>query len=379
MTQISAVVLALLASLTLGPRRDGKHSDRFPIQVYSGHGFDRKWGYMDRTGKVVIKPQFDTAESFSCGLAVVKVESSYRYINAAGDFAFGGKFERAVGYSEGTASVLIRGYFGGTASVLAHDSLGGRGGWGVMDKTGKILLSRFGHPVVFSEGLAWFSDWDLGSGAIDQSGDTVIKPRVALNAGQFSEGLATIRFSRHVGYVNKVGNIVIVPQFDRAWDFHEGLAYFANESSPPVRRGYINRAGKVVIAPQFEDAGDFSEGLAPVRIDGKWGYINRRGRVVIAARFDEARGFSEGLAVVSGIDSSPLYGYVNRRGETVIKPQFGRAGDFSNGLAQVWIGGKVRRGPVEERWLIERSGRPQPEYGDIYRSGYIDKTGKYLW
>lgn len=374
MIRVLATALALVASLTVCFGKEGKHSDRFPILV------DGKYGYIDRTGKVVIKPQFDTAENFSCGLALVKVESSYRYIDATGNFAFGGRFEKAVGYSEGTASVLIRGYFGGTASVLAHDSLGGRGGWGVIDKTGKILRSRFGGPIVFSEGLAWFGVVDLGSAAIDHSGDTVIKPMAAATARPFSEGLAQVWFGRRIGFLDRAGHVVISPQLDWAADFHEGLAYFMNEGNPPDRWGYINKTGKVVIKPQFEKAGDFSEGLAPVKIDGKWGYINRAGRVVIAPRFAEARRFSEGLAVVSGVDSSPLYGYINRRGATVIKPQFGRAGDFSDGLAEVWIGGRVRRSRREETWLPSPPVRSTKSgYVDGYRSGYIDKTGKYVW
>lgn len=32
-----------------------------------------KWGYIDRTGKILINPQFDYAEDFSEGLAVVDI------------------------------------------------------------------------------------------------------------------------------------------------------------------------------------------------------------------------------------------------------------------------------------------------------------------
>jgi hypothetical protein len=106
--------------------------------------------------------------------------------------------------------------------------------------------------------------------------------------------------------------------------------------------------------------------------------------VVIPPQFAEVRGFSEGLAVVSGIDNSPLYGYIDRSGSTAIKPQFGRASDFSDGLAQVSIGDKPRGGygrDEGEGWLttLERIVRPQSDLGIIYRSGYIDRSGKYVW
>jgi hypothetical protein len=215
-------------------------------------------------------------------------------------------------------------------------------------------------------------------------------------AGSFSEGLASIYVGDHQGYINRAGKIVIKPQFDWVSDFHEGLAYFMNEGTPPDRWGYVNKAGKVVIKPQFEKAGDFSEGLAPVRIEGKWGYIDRTGKVVIAPQFVEARGFSEGLAVVSIGGGSLLRrldldvgwdrpvagggsGYVDRTGNMAIKPQFSQASDFSDGLAQVWVGGGASRGPGSERVLVPPYRSPRSVYIDTYRFGYIDKTGKYVW
>jgi hypothetical protein len=359
----SVTVLVLLASIGLSVAKEGEHSNRFPVLV------DGKYGYIDRTGTVVIEPQFDSACSFSDGLALVKAEGSYHYINDSGSPAFDGKYKDARSFSDSMASISFKGPGGGE--------------WGAINVKGQLAvppLSSF--PLEFHQGLAWC--WNSGGppfSFVDRVGDMVIRTGVRERA-RFSEGLARATDGgRHV-YINKAGKVIVKGQFDWSGDFHEGLAFFMNEGSPPDRWGYINKAGRVVIKPQFEKAGDFSEGLAPVMIGGKWGFINRVGKVVIAPQLAEARGFSEGLAVVSGIDGSPLFGYIDRRGKTVIKPQFGRAGDFSDGLAQVWIGDKPRGGYGryhEEVWLIERGGGPHSDLGAIYRSGYIDRTGKYVW
>jgi len=37
--------------------------------------------------------------------------------------------------------------------------------------------------------------------------------------------------------------------------------------------GFIDKIGNFVIQPQFDGASDFSEGLAGVKIGGKWLYI----------------------------------------------------------------------------------------------------------
>ena len=47
-----------------------------------------KWGYIDREGKIVIKPQFDKAYSFDNGLALVRKNDEKKgYINTEGEFA----------------------------------------------------------------------------------------------------------------------------------------------------------------------------------------------------------------------------------------------------------------------------------------------------
>src|SRR5687768_15767820 len=107
---------------------------------------------------------------------------------------------------------------------------------------------------------------------------------------------------------------------------------FAREVDPlfPVeidgRYGFINKLGKIVIDPQFEAVGDFSEGFARFKKNEKWGFIDRRGRIVIAPRFEWAHDFSEGLARVQMLGSlfhTPRsWGFINRRGAIAIRPQF---------------------------------------------------------
>jgi hypothetical protein len=45
--------------------------------------------------------------------------------------------------------------------------------------------------------------------------------------------------------------------------------------------GYIDKTGKIVIKPQFDKAYDFSEGLASISLNGKWGFIDNTGKIAI--------------------------------------------------------------------------------------------------
>ena len=63
--------------------------------------------------------------------------------------------------------------------------------------------------------------------------------------------------------------------------------------------GFINTEGNRITKFEFDRAYDFSEGLAAVKIGDKWGYINNQGQLSIDAHYDYADSFQDGLAVVN--------------------------------------------------------------------------------
>lgn len=69
---------------------------------------NQKFGYKDKDGNVVIKPQFFDAADFSEGLAYVKKgkTSMWGYIDTAGKFAIPAQFHQAHSFHEGLAAVL---------------------------------------------------------------------------------------------------------------------------------------------------------------------------------------------------------------------------------------------------------------------------------
>jgi WD40 repeat protein len=87
-----------------------------------------KGGYIDKTGQVVIKPQFDIANNFSEGLACVGIGHSkpkYGYIDKTGQVVIKPQFDIANNFSEGLACV------GFVDSKIKY---------GYIDKTGKVVI-----------------------------------------------------------------------------------------------------------------------------------------------------------------------------------------------------------------------------------------------
>jgi hypothetical protein len=97
-----------------------------------GNGFlcqGGNWGFIDKTGKIIINPQFDFAFPFSEGLANVNIGNKYGYIDKTGKIVINPQFDDADDFSEGLASVCK-----GGNGVSCE---GGK--WGYIDKTGKYI------------------------------------------------------------------------------------------------------------------------------------------------------------------------------------------------------------------------------------------------
>lgn len=97
-----------------------------------------KWGYKDRTGKVVIQPRFDSAFQFANGLARVRTGELYGFIDKNGTFVVPAQFKAAANFADGLACVSKDGRL-----------------WGYIDSHGTYVIKPIyteAHP--FSEGLA---------------------------------------------------------------------------------------------------------------------------------------------------------------------------------------------------------------------------------
>ncbi len=319
-----------------------------------------KYGYIDHSGNVVITPQFEEANHFSEGIAMVKTRNKWGYIDKNGQYVINPQFDDRFYFSEGLAPV----------------KLGDK--WGYINKVGEFIIDpQFESVSIFSEGLAavWFGD---KCGYITEQGKLTINPLFD-DANFFSEGMAAIEIGDKWGYINEHGQVVINPQFDEASYFSEGLAIVKFGE----KYGCINKDGKYAINPLFDHYFSFTQGLAVVMVNGKCGYINIDGEFVINPQFDHARSFSEGLAAV---ELAGRWGYIDKEGKYVINPQFDVASDFIEGLAQVRIDGKYGYIDKDGKFVIN----PGFDFANGFskglalvrigkEEGYINKEGIWIW
>ena len=298
-----------------------------------------KWGYVDLTGKWVINPQFDYADYFVDGIAVIRnAEGKYGYINEKGEFVITPQYKYANPFSEGLAVVVSE---GGAPKYI--------------DTKGEIKfeLATAQEAGSFHDGLAMVKDAEGKWGFVDKEGNMKINYQFDMVL-DFTEGLAavmkqktkdSVTFEQEWGYINKEGEMVINLQYKSASMFFNGMAVV---SSDLKTWGYINTKGEFVINPQYDYAQPFGKTLAAVKQGETWGFIDKEGKFVVNPQFDNTRGC---IGKLFAIRSAEKWGYVDETGKIIINAQFDKASAFIGEMAIV-------------------------KTNDKY--GFIDATGKYL-
>jgi hypothetical protein len=287
------------------------------------------YGYVDRTGKLVIPGAYEQGQDFHNGLAAVRSGARWGYINRQGEVVIPFRYQIAEDFRDGIARVQPD-----FNRVLFIDTLG------------KVLLEGDGGDMGrFSEGLLYVN--------------------LAGERGKDS-GRARGYVDRNFKFVNRLGEDSSGFFPARCEEFHEGRAAVEIGSN---KWGFIDRDGKLVVPAQYSTVQPFSEGVAGVAVGpgifAKTIYIDKSGKVVLEPQVLGAGLFKEGLAVASismeKEDAKPdvarpirrRFGYIDRTGKVVIPPKYYMAEPFKHGLAAV----------AENPW----------------HRGYIDKTGKVVW
>lgn len=370
-------------------------------------------GYADKTGKLVVKPQYSRMSGFSEGMACVCVVGdtlpdayipkdksiSYEFVKYSHV-----TYRKKCIYDMHPYAPIIPGKTYLSPSITCNgerDAEGHElceieqtynpGKWGFIDPNGTIVIEpQFDNASCFNEGLAKIQIGDKW-GFIDPTGNIVIQPQFEY-VSDFHEGRAIIQRGEKYGFIDQTGKIIAEPQFDEYTPFSNGYAIVEKDDCP----GFIDKLGNVIITPQYITLSNFHEDVAAFYA-GKsdYGYIYKSGRVIFQSpdfdeeydlytedtvgdcnedyensiddyfismngqraywKFQEASFFHEGLAPVWD-EETDRWGFVNESGEMVIPYRFDYADHFSEGLA--WVG-------LED------------ENGDN-KYGFIDKSGELV-
>ncbi|WP_227610371.1 WG repeat-containing protein [Hymenobacter translucens] len=250
----SALLLLLMLMAASPATPQGTGARLLPFR----HG--DKWGYADRSRRLVLPLQYDEAGPFIGEIAWVKVGDKYGYIDGAGNPITPVQYARAGNFHRDRARVELNG------EQFDIDPSGRRLDAGPAEEPEVDFLTQ---------------------------GDIVRK-----------DGKLGFRFS--------VGQAVVPPLYDEIREDYRGLLFVRQGT----RWGVINNKSKLVLPLAYDDirvtaANDFVYPI--VEQQGRFGYLDEDGKLLVAPRYKSAEPFVEGAARVVTIDGKP--GYIDSRGK----------------------------------------------------------------
>lgn len=292
---------------------------------------DGKYGYIDKEGNLVIDFQYEYANPFSEGLAVVKKNGKNGYIDKSGNIVIDYQYSIAHPFYNGIAIVGDGLYYGGinnkketvvefkyfVGTTVASENLikintGSRNGVGFIKYDGTVVVEpKYEGAYNFYEGLAGAKlngKW----GFIDEKGNVVVDFKYDYIDSFTEDGLARVEIDDNVGDINTKGEVVIPLEYKGDNSYSDGLALIRKDGE----RYFIDTTGKIVLnVNEYESCFGFINGLASVKKNGKCGKIDTKGKLVIECQYDNIGYLSEDLIAVK---KDGKWGYINSSGDIVI-------------------------------------------------------------
>jgi len=360
-----------------------------------------RYGFIDRTGKLLIAARFDLVGAFYQGHAEVLVGSKAGVIDRQGKLVIEPRFARAIPFTQDVVLVSTKG--GRTLYAQGHEQLPNMVEDLFLSPSAFALFSLRSGPLTDKRyslrrfdmepsGLIWASEDGRRFGLLRADGTWQVEPQFSqvqplsderaivctpdLSAAKPKPGKLSC------GAVDPVGAVVIPL---KSWH----LSYWLNGwglASEGGKKGLIDKSGNIVGGRLFDDAERAETGdVSKVLLDGKWVGIDRHGHIVanpedgtvIAACPSGVKLIRQsGRVQVVGRDDRPSVAYL--LDDTYNKLECDRPSAVS-------LGGKWGLVGVDGRLLID-----PPSFDDLYgfqrqhagvkvdgKWGVIDENGDY--
>lgn len=182
---------------------------------------DKKIGFANISGKLIIDAKFDWVDDFSQGLAIVKFNGKFGAIDKKGNFVIQAKFEAIKNFKENVAAVCL------------NDK------WGFVDKKGKIIIkAKYDFIDDKDDEMVMFGS---------KRGLCLLLSKENI-LGCFHEGLALARINKKYGFIDKNENWVIEAKYDEVEDFYKALAIAKLDK----KSGLLDKNGRVIVDFLYE-------------------------------------------------------------------------------------------------------------------------------
>ena len=186
---------------------------------------NNKYGFIDKSGKYVIPPVYDSVGNFMEGYAPVTIDNKSYLIDKNGTiFVEGKKFH--LGFQRGFLS----------AEILPKI-------YGIINREQKVaeIFTEYLWIGTYSDSEGLFHAMNKnGRGGFINEKNEILIPFKYSEVWAFSEGVACVQFDSLYGFIDKYGQQKIPFIYNKAMPFKNGIAYVEYKS----KCGIINKNGE---------------------------------------------------------------------------------------------------------------------------------------
>ncbi|HET9747017.1 MAG TPA: WG repeat-containing protein [Chitinophagaceae bacterium] len=318
---LSFLLLPCCVSSQVNPAFLVKANLNYNRVEYKGDGLfgfetNDKFGYMDKTGKIIIPAEYSykqnagTIPFFHKGLIAVKKGDKMGIIDKTGNIII--PFE----YDNVYVQYQVKDVF------PAVKKANGKNFYGIINSQNKVSV-----PLVYDELL-------------------------------MDSNLIKVKKSGKWGVVNIAGQQILPEEYDAIYTYSGEKMIQATKGD---QLKFFTASGTLL----FEKAKNVytilgcADGMIRCKVNDKYGFLDHKGNEVIITRYDDASDFINGLAKVgkktAGSGTTTLYGFIDKKANEIVPLKYPSAnlGLFQFGLIRA-------KDPETNRW------------------GYYDKTGKWV-
>jgi hypothetical protein len=349
--------------------------------LYGDTKYNHKWGFIDASGNIIVDFIYDDVSDFSRGVSIIGIEE--RVVIEGREF-----YETRRGLIDKTGEVILEPQYHDIEIMSdRYLKVSRYGAYGLIDFNNNVIIPLeykdllepsegyvaikgpiYKQPVSplrtdrKRRGMQNTSTWAF----VDLENNLICQPQY-MQVHSFSEGLAAV-FSSSWKFIDVNGDVVFDCIYGEVDDFHDGRARITiTDDNGKLITHYLLKDGSYIIdghqmridSSIITKVYGFSEGLAKAMINGKWGYINTDGEIVlnnIPASTNVIIGdFVNEYAAFEG-----LYGTsqcINVKGELVIFEEenviefprkYSAVVQFAEGLYQVWLADSGMNGIIDK-------------------------------
>ena len=293
---------------------DLEHDKLVFFENYYPVAVDQKYGYINSTGSVVIKPQYDDVGPFRNGLAVVSKDSKFGIINKKNELIAEFKYDEIVDFQNDRA-------------IASKDGM-----YNLIDRSGKEVsfysfkdISSFSNGIYIGlkDSLYQFFDKNL----------SLISDLKCQEIGDLLDGFSVVQFNNFFGVVDSNVNVIIPFQFDEIQRFSKTSFIYSFSG----KKGLVRSDGIKLTEPIYDEISAFNSvnKTAVVKIGSSISWIKEDGSKFFEFSTEyfpnsfELAQFSKGYAIYR---KKGKYGLIDDKGRLAFKPSLDLTSKYVNAI-----------------------------------------------